>query len=227
MLKRFGIIPIGVVIFLILGASSCSSTNAPNATQHNQQIEANQEQLYNVNQPIPVFPFSQYRQTLIDIETFQAEGGPSTSFMMPNNWAPGEHPFYQCPSLGMPVASTSQLSNPSKVINSYDNGVASAVIPQIDPSGIYSGNSTGTYTLCLNTAGQKYAAYWEGYTLTLAGNAAWNAQTGSISDVTNVTGTFNTLTPDQQKQVNEAAISAYQNSSKSTSPTTAPAPPKG
>jgi hypothetical protein len=208
------------VALLALGLSACGASHngPPSATKANQQLEANQEKIYNLSQPIPVFPFSQYRQTAIDIETFEAEGGPTTSFMMPNNWAPGVRPLYQCPSVGMPVAATTQLSNPQQVVNSYSgqSGVASATISQIDPNGVFAGNSTGTYSLCLNAKGQKYAAYWEGYVLALAGNAAFDPSTGTISDVTNPTGTFNTLTPAQQEAVNQAAIAAYQHTATHT-----------
>ncbi len=213
---------LGALLAVAIVLSSCGASNAPsNATQHNQQVEASQEQIYNTNQPIPVFPVSQLRQTLIDIETAQAEGAPSTTFMMPDMWSKGVVPWYSCPSVGFPVASTDELSNPQQIVTNNSSQSASiATLPQIDPNGIYSGNSTGTYTICLNTAGQTYGAYWEGYTLTLTGNAAWDPTTGSVTDVTNPTGTFNTLTPAQQKAVNQAAISDFQQLS--THPTVTP-----
>jgi len=47
-------------------------------------------------------------------------------------------------------------------------------VSQIDPNGVYQGNSTGTYVICLNAQGKPYAVYWEGFVQAVTGVARWN-----------------------------------------------------
>lgn len=141
-------------------------------------------------QPVPEFKWSQYRQTLIDIETAQADGSQTTTFFFdPGTTAP----ISSCPSLGFPVASTSELTNPSQIVEDpYAQGGTSVPIPQIDPNGIYAGNSSGTYVICINPDGSTYAQYWEGFTDAVSGPAIWNSKTNSIEMTGKSTTVFHT-----------------------------------
>jgi hypothetical protein len=124
-------------------------------------------------QPAPVFTWSQIRQTLIDIETAQAKTIQTTTFFFNLGV---KAPVNTCPSIGFPVATTDEITNPSRIDAGY------AVIPQIDPNGIYTGNSTGTYVLCVGSDGSTYGVYWEGYVYAVTGPATWNAATGSVQE---------------------------------------------
>lgn len=180
----------GAAVAGMVSLAACGGSSAP-ANSSNQKAETNQLGVYNATQPLPVFNKSQLRQTLIEIETAQSQPTPTTTFFF--NLGTTD-PISQCPSIGFPVPTTDQISNPDQVINSDSyRGSPGAVIPQIDPNGIYSGDSTGTYVLCLNATGTAYASYWEGYVYTVSGSASWDSKTKAVTNVTNPTGNFSVL----------------------------------
>ncbi|HEX8226283.1 MAG TPA: hypothetical protein VF572_00275 [Candidatus Saccharimonadales bacterium] len=80
-----------------------------------------------------------------------------------------------CPSIGFPLPSTAQLTNPDQKLDSYD-----AVVPQAEPNGVYTGNSEGTYVICVASSGTKYISYWEGSVQTEGGPAKWDDDKGRI-----------------------------------------------
>jgi hypothetical protein len=125
----------------------------------------------NRNQPVPEFNQSQVRQNLIDIVTMQAEATATTSFF----FLEGIGVIDSCPSIGFPIASTTQLTNPEQMNTSYQNPYT---IPQIEPTGVYSPpDSSGTYVICVNNEGVPYANYWEGYVKVVSGPAEWDGET--------------------------------------------------
>lgn len=114
--------------------------------------------------PTPSFKRSQLRQNLVDIVTAQAEATQTTSFF----FLEGVGLVGDCPSIGFPIASTAQLTNPQEKVNRKD-----LTLPQIEPTGIYTGESSGTYIICVDAKGEAYARYWEGYVQTVSGPAEW------------------------------------------------------
>ena len=171
-------------IAVAVGALAGCNGNSGQATE-NQQQRQDTNSLVN-NQPIPHFNYSQIRQTLIDAETIAANGTQSTSFFFQMG---NQDPVFSCPSLGMPVANTAQLSNPQQIAGS--NG--SAAISQMDPYGVYAPSaSTGTYVICVNGSGTKYLEYWEGDVMTIASGATWNAATHSLKVTGAPTATVHT-----------------------------------
>ena len=162
---------------LVLMAAGCNSGNSSGAALENQD-SANIEKSFLLNQPPPHFQHSDIRATAISIEAIQALGEQTTSF----GFNMGEkNPVWSCPSLGEPVASTTEITNPQQIQNDgYPQGGASLTIGNMDPNGIYAGDSTGTYVLCVNAAGQQYTQYWEGFVDSVSGPATWDAATGSI-----------------------------------------------
>lgn len=186
--KWFGIpavILAGALIISACGASTnTDSTPNAGAGQAKESGQAqNQLQIYENGQPLPVFNYSEYRQTLISIEATQALGIQTTSFFFNMG---NTSPVYECPSLGQAIPNTAQLSNPSVPVwqdGTYNNGyaIAGVTIGQIDPNGTYSpSSSTGTNVECVNNAGQKYLVYWEGFVLTINGSATWNPNTHAV-----------------------------------------------
>jgi hypothetical protein len=164
-----------------LAVAACThGTSTPTGQQQESQQQAADTNSLEQSQPIPHFDYSQIRQTLIDAESISADGTQTTSFFFQMG---DPDPVFSCPSLGMPVANTAELSNPDQVQwNSLgNNAAASAVIGQMDPDGIYApSSSTGTYVICVNSSGQKYLQYWEGDVMAVTSAATWDASTHQI-----------------------------------------------
>ena len=163
---------------LALMAAGCNSGNSSGAALENQD-SANIEKSFLLNQPPPHFQHSDIRATAISIEAIQALGEQTTSF----GFNMGEkNPVWSCPSLGEPVSSTTEITNPVQAGQATDGNGNYNTIPvgNMDPNGIYAGDSTGTYVLCVNAAGQTYTEYWEGFVDSVSGPAIWDAATGSI-----------------------------------------------
>jgi hypothetical protein len=162
---------------LTLGVAAChGGTNAQQQEQNEQQQDA---QSLVTNQPIPHFNWSQIRQTAIDAETIAANGTQTTSFFFQMG---DPDPVFQCPSIGVPVANTAQLSNPDEIVGvSGSIGGGSTDLPQMDPYGVYTPNaSSGTYVICVNSGGQKYLQYWEGDVMSVTAAATWDESTHSV-----------------------------------------------
>lgn len=162
----------------VLVLAGCNSGNSSGAVLEN-RYSANIEQSFLLNQPPPHFQHSDIRAAAISIEAIQALGEQTTSF----GFNMGEkNPVWTCPSLGEPVASTTEITNPTMPGNATDGNGNYNTIPvgNMDPNGIYAGASTGTYVLCVNAAGQQYTQYWEGFVDSVSGPATWDAATGSI-----------------------------------------------
>ena len=117
--------------------------------------------------------------TAISIAAIQALGEQTTSFFFNQGV---KNPIMSCPSLGEPVASTTEITNPQQpdVTSGGSNGNTAVTLGNMDPNGIYAGDSTGTYVLCVNGQGQQYAQYWEGFVDSVSGPATWDAGTGQI-----------------------------------------------
>lgn len=122
------------------------------------------------SQPVPIFDWSQLRQNLIELETAQAHTTATYSFMFSRGATGKGDPVAQCPSIGFPIPSTYQLTNPLK---KSDN----VALGQLEANGIYTGDTSGTYVMCLQPNGKAYASYWEGDVLTMTGTAKWNYAT--------------------------------------------------
>jgi hypothetical protein len=56
----------------------------------------------------------------------------------------------------------------------------SVALPQVEQTGIYTGDSTGTYVVCVDAQGRAYGDYWEGFVRTVTGPAEWNSETGQV-----------------------------------------------
>lgn len=164
---------------LMLGAAACGpGANASGQALENQDSQ-NVEKTFLLNEPPPHFTYSAIRATAISIEAIQALNEQTTSF----GFNMGEkNPVWSCPSLGEPVASTTEITNPQQVATTtvpYQGGAA-VPIGNMDPNGVYTGDSAGTYVLCVNATGTPYAQYWEGFVDTVSGPATWDAKTGQI-----------------------------------------------
>lgn len=159
----------GLVAALGLVLAACQPTTA---NQTDRAIADKQLAGYQKNQPVPVFDWSQYRQNVIEIETAQARTTQTTTFEFNQGV---QDPVSSCPSIGFPIASTSQLTNPDAKVPNHD-----LTLPQIEANGVYTGVSTGTYSICIDAQGKAYASYWEGFVKTVTGPAKWNTTTHQV-----------------------------------------------
>lgn len=152
-----------VSVVVLLGA--CTDGGAPSATKSDQDLSAQILADLQKAHPTPKFARSQLRQNLVDIVTAQAESTQTTSFF----FLEGVGVVGQCPSIGFPIASTAQLTNPDQVVTRREGRITT--VPQVEPTGIYTGDSSGTYVICVDAQGEAYARYWEGYVQVVTGPA--------------------------------------------------------
>jgi hypothetical protein len=152
----------GVLVFVIAGASSNScQSDTSNSTESTTQ--ASQQDIYNTNgQQLPTFPYSNYRQSLLQIQQQLATGDVTTWTTWETNSGADKH---VCKSFGYPIPVTAQLSNPSQIdFKNWPNGggAVDGIVGQMDPTGIYTGpNGLGTWILCLDPSGTPHASYIE------------------------------------------------------------------
>ena len=123
-------------------------------------------------QPVHAYDFSQLRLNLQEIEDAQAHGVVTTAFFMQMGQ---KDPIFTCPSIGAPIASTDELTNPLQAVSNSDTQSSWATsIGQMDPTGVYTGQSTGTYVMCVGQDGSANPVYWEGDVATVFGPAHWD-----------------------------------------------------
>lgn len=162
----------GLFAFLTLTAESCDDGTQPSGVSQDKAVaDANLDRLNDV-QPIPEFNFSQLRQNLIEINSAQADTTQTTSFFFNLG---SVDPISSCPSIGFPIPSTMQLTNPDQAVGDIGTNGSGAVIAQSEQTGVYTGDSTGTYVICVDATGDAYAFYWEGYVAAVTGPAEWDA----------------------------------------------------
>jgi hypothetical protein len=160
-----------ILIGIALSASSCGNDSA---TTQDQNITNDLLTRLHKNQPLPNPDFSQYLQTLIDVENAEITGVATTTFFynMGSNV-----PIKSCPSLGYPVPSTASLTNPWQISGGSNQAGA---IGQADPNGLFVGPSSGTYVVCVAKDGTKSPSYWEGDVETEPGPAHYDTATQQI-----------------------------------------------
>jgi hypothetical protein len=176
MKRAIAIAAVGITAVAIAGCSRQQQAN--NAEQNAQNtIQSTLDR----NQPIPLPQWSDKRQVLIDVQNAQIKGITTTSFFFNQGV---KDPIFSCASIGFPLPSTAQLTNPKQVIyTDHPRGGNDAnVVDQMDPDGVYSGDSTGTYVECIDPKGIKYIKYWEGYVDTLGAPAHWEPGVGEVLD---------------------------------------------
>ena len=142
---------------LVLGAvilGGCSGSNGIQTAALNNDQAASADSLHQlqISQPTPQYKWSQLRESLIEIENAQATSGQTTTFFFNQGVTA---PIDSCPSIGLPIASDTQLTNPQQVINpnqqsGASQGTSGVAVGQSDPTGVYTGASTGTYFVCVS-----------------------------------------------------------------------------
>lgn len=159
--------------------SACSTTSTQSGNAADKSASNAQLKTYQATQPIPHANWSQYRQTVIDVENAEINGVATTTFFynMGSNT-----PIKSCPSIGFPVASTSELTNPQVAESHGQYGDGTVTVGQQEPNGVFTGSSTGTHVVCVQANGTKRIDYWEGFVETEGGSAHYDQATNQIVD---------------------------------------------
>jgi len=173
-----------VAITAVFALSACTDTGSARAKDE-AASEAILQDLQKAH-PVPKFKYSQYRQNLVEIVTAQAESTPTTTFFFNQGV---KDPVATCPSIGFPIPTTSQLTNPEQIGAGTSSG-GYTTLPQVEPNGVFTGDSAGTYVICRDANGRGYADYWEGFVKTVTGPAEWNGS--EVVLIGAPTGTFTT-----------------------------------
>lgn len=110
------------------------------------------------SQPIPIFPFSQEYQTLLDILTVRATGTHGTYYLRNLQGDVIEW----CPTQGGPIPSTYQ-STPSQQYVDIERDSLDQKFPVDlpEPTGVIPGDSSATWVLCLDDEGRGFPLYFE------------------------------------------------------------------
>ena len=168
---------IAVLFALSVVAVGCTG-GEDNASEKDTKVASEQLEQFQQAQPVPIFNNSQLRQNLIDIQTAQANATATTSFFFNQGV---QNPVHGCPSIGFPIPGTYQLTNPEGVVRIGGTGGSERfALPQLEATGVFSGETTGTTFICVDENGKGYAHWWEGFVSTVAGPAEWNAETGQV-----------------------------------------------
>ena len=161
----------------IVALTACEEK--PSAVKDDERVAATQLDQFQKAQPVPQFNYSQLRQNLIEIETAQANATATTSFMFLLAGSGATGPLvHQCPSIGFPIPATYQLTNPQRGVEGANGRGYS--LPQIEANGVYTGDTTGTYVMCIGGDGKPFAFYHEGFVATVTGPAHWDNTLGEI-----------------------------------------------
>jgi hypothetical protein len=155
----------------VIGLSSCSQDDG-SARSQEQATAAQQLDGFLKAQPVPTVNWSQLRQNLIELQTAQAETTATTSFFFNQGV---EQPVMSCPSIGFPIPATYQLTNPDAVVD-LGRETGAVTVGQLESTGVYTGDTSGTYVMCVSPAGEAYAFYWEGFVSTVTGPAKWDGE---------------------------------------------------
>lgn len=162
------LIAVAVTGAALLALTGCQE-GKPSSVSKDQAVTDGQLDRYQKNQPVPGYDYSQYRQTLIDVLGAQVHGVATTTFFF--NLGVAE-PVKSCPSIGFPIPSTAQLTNPNQMVGNRDGGYTT--LDQAEPNGTYTGESSGTYVVCVAAGGKRFVTYWEGNVLAEGGPAKWD-----------------------------------------------------
>jgi hypothetical protein len=141
--------------FFVLTAESCDDQPAPTANQKEQQAQAQitAESQETVGMP-NITNFNQKKQLKAIIEAFDQPNLITYSYLF-SNYTGKVVPL--CRSQGYGFNEATQFTNPLAIEwrSSGNSGIASGVVGQADPTGLYSPTSSaGTLLMCLTTAGK-------------------------------------------------------------------------
>jgi hypothetical protein len=143
-------------IILLAGVALLFAGCAKDSLVQDQNQTDRQLQQYQSVQPVPFFNWSQDRAVLIQIYAAKNQARQTWSVF----YSAAGTPQDMCPSVGYPIPSNTQLTNPDQWVG----GSTGAVVPQMEPNGLYSTTgANGTYVMCLRPNGKATVVYSESW----------------------------------------------------------------
>lgn len=156
--RKFVVGIVGIVVAVLIAADSCGTNTPANAAEQNQV--SSQQDIYDKNQPVHTYTYSNERAILQQIYDLRVNGNINTwDVWFSNNGIP----LGSCESKGYPIPYGTELTNPNQISYSQPGGTwVSGVVGQMDPNGLYpTANSLGDFVLCLGNDGQYYSMFVE------------------------------------------------------------------
>ena len=177
-----------ITVFMLSLNTACVSV--PNTSQ-TRDVRNTEEQLaiYQTNQPVPRFAFSQQRDTLIQIYVLQNEARATFTTFHSNGTG---DVIFACPSRGYAIPADTQLTNPVQIAfggTAVFNGSTSrvgdyGVIDQPEPNGLYSSKNTdGTWVICVRENGEAVPVYSELKVQTFPFEVSWDEARRMLFDM--------------------------------------------
>lgn len=136
---------------LLLASYACTSS----ANTRDRDTVDTQQGVYQRNQPIPTFEFSQDRATFSQLYVLRNEVRPTYTIVRSQGTGTIE---FECASRGYAIPADTQLTNPlgQLVVGSQ------IVVEQPEPNGLFSSKNTdGTWVLCVRDDGSIHPVYTE------------------------------------------------------------------
>lgn len=167
-----------IIAIAVLGAFLLAACEDGGSEAAKQDEEVSEEILADLQKahPVPKFDRSQLRQNLVEIISAQADTTQTTTFFF--NYGVTD-PVFECPSIGFPIPATSQLTSPEQTESRRDRGMVA--VPQVEPTGIYTGDTAATYVICIDANGDAFAHYAEEFVSSVAAPATWDTETKRIT----------------------------------------------
>lgn len=160
-MKRFKTLAVTLAMVAMLGACKGDKSGAEQASENDTKETGDQMAVLTDAQPTIRVPYSQVRQTIILAEWIAATGAATHTFV----FIPGGQnsaPIFECDSAGFPVPGTYNITNPL-VEDPNHRAEDGIVVNQAEPTlGVYTGDSQGTYVVCLTDGGKPYVQWAEG-----------------------------------------------------------------
>lgn len=199
MTKRQGVLAGLIVVACLAIGIACAPVAQNNSQSRDVRAVEQQQNIYQTNQPIPAFTFSQDRDTLIQIYRLRNEARATYTVVTGMN---GGEPIWACASRGYAIAADTQLTNPTQLSGAWVSSSSSAgsdsysdgkgnyyrwVSGNIDlpePNGLYSSKNTdGTWILCLRPDGSINPIYSELKVQTFPFEVKWDPEKRMLVDV--------------------------------------------
>lgn len=150
-----------LVVALALAVVACGPKTA--ATKDSETVNQ-QQNAYQVNQPVPRFDYSLERDTVIQL--YQARNQALATYTVIVSDGTGDA-LFACPSIGFPIQADVQLTNPQMPYRWSETSSPTFSVDQPEPNGLYSSKATdGTWVRCVGPDGRTYPVYSEGKVLT-------------------------------------------------------------
>lgn len=170
-----------ILATLIFGVTVAACGLSNSSTTNEQKVVDSQQEQYAKVQPIPFYDYSAQRQALIDI--YNSQNLQQQTWDVVTSYS-GQF-LFECESQGWPIPADAQLSNPLQIAGAYLGNTStweSGVVGQAEPNGVYTGNTQGTYILCLRADGKLSPVYTENNVQMFPFPVTVDPNTGQIKD---------------------------------------------